>query len=139
MQTPNETATQRAAVTASLAAAAKRLDALCTEINTLDAQAEELQTAGTIEATPYYRQGKYLYLIGPTVGGYRERQYIGNDPAKIDAALDAVRRHRRRQEIVAQADKLRDELRTLARTADRLTNPDRTPTLYYSPDRTHRY
>ncbi len=37
----------------------------------------ELKRAGLIYAKPYYRQGKYLYLIYPMKDGQRRREYIG--------------------------------------------------------------
>jgi len=122
---------QRAAVNASLAAAAKHLDLLCVEIDNLDAAAQDLKHQGTTDASPYYRQGKYLYLISPTFQGQRERQYIGSDPAKVQAALASIERHKRREEVHAQAKKLRLELDQLEETAAALTDSARISGLYY--------
>ena len=52
----------------------------------------ELKRAGLIYAKPYYRQGKYLYLIYPMKDGQRRREYIGADPEKIQEALQAINR-----------------------------------------------
>lgn len=51
-----------------------------------------LKTAGVKYATPHYRAGRYLYLIHPQKDGERVREYIGADPEKITAALDAINR-----------------------------------------------
>lgn len=129
----NQTSTdrQRDAVNTSLAAAANRLDTLCAEIDNLDAAAQALKDQGTTNASPYYRQRKYLYLISPTFQGQRERQYIGSDPFKVQAALASIERHKRREEITAQANKLRLELDQLEETAAALTDSARISGLYY--------
>lgn len=129
----NQTTTekQRDRVNASLAAAAKRLDTLCAEIENLDQAAQALRNQGTTDATAYWRQAKYLYLIHPTSHGTRQRDYIGSDPAKVQAALASIERHKRHQEITAQANKLRLELDQLEETAAALTDSTRISGLYY--------
>lgn len=61
---------------------------------TLQAEMEILAAAGIIDASPFYQQGKYLYLIHPMRGGERKREYIGSDQAKIDVALACIDRYK---------------------------------------------
>jgi len=129
----NQTTTekQRADVNASLAAAANRLDTLCVEIDGLEAAAQDLSQQGTTPASAYWRKAKYLYLIHPTWQGTRKREYIGSDPDNVAAALASIERHTRREEITAQAKKLRLELDQLEETAAALTDSARISGLYY--------
>lgn len=53
---------------------------------------QALEKAGLKYATPHYRAERYLYLIHPQHNGERIREYVGADPAKITAALDAINR-----------------------------------------------
>lgn len=53
---------------------------------------QALQKAGLKYATPHYRAERYLYLIHPQHDGERIREYVGANPAKIAAALDAINR-----------------------------------------------
>lgn len=53
---------------------------------------QAMQKAGLKYATPHYRAERYLYLIHPQHNGERIREYVGADPAKIAAALDAINR-----------------------------------------------
>lgn len=56
-------------------------------------QIASLSKAGLIYASEYWRDGKYLYLIYPTeTSGKRKREYIGCDPARIQAARDGIQR-----------------------------------------------
>jgi len=59
----------------------------------------EIKRLGIVEATPYYRDGKYLYLIYPMVNGERKREYIGGDPEKIQDALDKIERKDRYNQV----------------------------------------
>lgn len=63
-----------------------------------------LQKAGLKYATPHYRAERYLYLIHPQHNGERIREYVGADPAKIAAALDAINR-------AHQFDRLAEDLK----------------------------
>lgn len=70
---------------------------------------KDLEEAGLIYATPYWREEKYLYLIYPMKGGERRREYIGADPDKIKDALEAVKR-------VEEYDQLSEKLSRLKRS-----------------------
>lgn len=68
------------------------------ELNTLSA-------AGICYATPYYRGGKYLYLIHPSKNYQRKREYIGADPDAIAAALESIERAKRYDAIKRHVDR----------------------------------
>jgi len=65
-----------------------------------------LQKAGMIKASEWWKDQKYLYLVYPTNGVTRKREYIGTDPAKISAARDAIVR----QADYARLDQVRLQL-----------------------------
>lgn len=53
----------------------------------------QLDKAGIKYAGTWWKDGKYLYLIGSSDGfGYRKREYIGADPEKIKAAMESLKR-----------------------------------------------
>lgn len=81
---------------------------LTTKAAALRESAETLKTAGITTSKPTYRDGKYLYLVGPMVDGSRTREYVGSDPAKIAEALAKVDRQK-------QYDELKNELAGLER------------------------
>lgn len=52
-----------------------------------------------VQASPHWRNHKYLYLIHPTRSdGSRKREYIGADPSNIDTALAKVSRYEKFEE-----------------------------------------
>ena len=66
----------------------------------LNDQIVEMETLGTVLATPHYKAGKYLYLIHPTAqDGSRKREYVGADPVKIKEAMEAINRYHEVQEL----------------------------------------
>lgn len=68
----------------------------------LKAKIEALEEAGIANASPSYRDGKYLYLIFPMVDGERKREYIGADPEKIAAALARIERNKQHSALTAE-------------------------------------
>ncbi len=59
-----------------------------------------LQSAGITNASTYYRDGRYLYLIHPTAeDGSRQREYIGKDPTKIAQAMGRLERYQIHTEL----------------------------------------
>jgi hypothetical protein len=97
-------------------AAAARLPRLIGDLGKRHAEIlsrmKEIEEAGLIYATPYWRAEKYLYLIYPMKGGGRRRDYIGADPHKIKDALEAVKR-------VEEYEHLSEKLRRLERSLSR--------------------
>ena len=68
-------------------------------IKKLQAEFEELEKAERVNATEYWREGVYLYLIYPMQDGSRRREYIGADVGKIKEALQKVNNHRRYEDL----------------------------------------
>lgn len=54
----------------------------------------ETETAkGITNASPYWREGKFLILVHPQIqGSKRVREYIGADPAKVQEAMNKIKR-----------------------------------------------
>lgn len=53
----------------------------------------QLDRAGIKYAGVWWKDGKYLYLVGASDGfGYRKREYIGADQVKVQAAMDSLKR-----------------------------------------------
>jgi hypothetical protein len=86
----------------------EKLAAILTHMETINHNTRHemhaLQKAGLKYATPHYRAERYLYLIHPQHNGERIREYVGADPVKIAAALDAINR-------AHQFDRLDDNLK----------------------------
>jgi len=69
----------------------------------------ELEQQGIVEATPYFAQGKYLYLISPMRQGKRKRVYIGSDReacAKAEADIERGKEHLSIQQQIHLVDGL---------------------------------
>ena len=71
----------------------------------LNARIKLLAKMGAIGAKEYWRDGKYLILVTPSVRGRRERPFIGKDPEKIKEARAKIARH---AEMVALSALARD-------------------------------
>ena len=53
----------------------------------------QLDRAGIKYAGTWWKDGKYLYLVGASDGfGSRKREYIGADPEKVQTAMDSLKR-----------------------------------------------
>jgi hypothetical protein len=90
---------------------AQGLRALEAHLVAIQEQVADLERAGVIEATPYWRKDKegnprILYLIHPSQNGQRKREYVGVDPAKQADALARVQRWEQRQRLLEQANRL---------------------------------
>ncbi len=73
---------------------------------------QQLQEQSRITATPFWHQGRYLYLNQPQVDGQRKRQYIGSQPEKIKAALAAIRNQQRYDDIQQELANIDGHIRT---------------------------
>lgn len=71
-------------------------------------QIKELEAAGTMNATYYYRDGRYLY-VNFNEHGNRVRTYIGADPEKQQAAIADIERYRERATLLRQLDELQEQ------------------------------
>jgi len=59
----------------------------------IKAEIVEETAKGITNASPYWREDKYLILVHPQIqGGKRVREYVGADPAKIQEAMDKIKR-----------------------------------------------
>jgi hypothetical protein len=99
----------RAALIAPAAAAAlDRYYALVEQIQVLEA-------AGITNASPFYRDEKYLYLVHPTApDGSRQREYIGANASKQTAALARLDRYRQHQDLTRRANTQREKINSAA-------------------------
>jgi hypothetical protein len=79
-------------------------------IASLQAQLDTLAAAGMTTAAPTYRAGKYLYLVSPMIDGQRKREYIGNDPERIAAALEMIERQHQHDQLKARLDAYTSQL-----------------------------
>ena len=89
------------------------LDAIAHQIAGLDAQIAQVEAQGMVEATPYYRKEKYLYLIHPQRNGERVREYIGADEEKQQEALRRVANWDRYSELQQERQKIQQHLNSL--------------------------
>ena len=115
----------------NLTAAAEQLDNLAAEIRYSRKEIAALEQQGATQATEHWREGKYLYLLHPTRDGKRVREYIGCNPAKVQAAQDRVDRYKKAEQHRATIADLERQLQLLTDTAAALVDPDRIPTLKY--------
>lgn len=80
-----------------------------------------------VEANPYWREGKYLYLNYPIEPGKpRRREYVGNQPDAIAAAEAAIANHRRQVELMAEYDAVTNDLHHLLSILDGADSAART-------------
>ena len=98
----------------------KKISTLQARHEALTAQQRALREAGIIDATPYWHQGKYLYLIYPTKNGKRRRDYVGADPRNCAPIIAALRRAQRHQQIEVRLQRLEAHLREAMFLVDRL-------------------
>ena len=96
----------------TLAAIAEKLETTNGQIEALTNQLEDLETAGIANATEYWRDDRYLYLIYPMTAGERRREYIGSQPAKVQSAIDSVDRYKLYSRLRDQRATLQQELET---------------------------
>ena len=71
-----------------------------------------LETTTLVYATPYWHQEKYLYLIHPKKNEQRVREYIGTKKAKVEQALNSVKRGKRYTQVCKEIDDINQQLRT---------------------------
>lgn len=89
-------------IKAGLPEAMARIERIEKALLRMETEMSKLEKMGIIEATPYFHQGKYLYMVFPMVRGQRSRRYIGSDRAKIADAHAAVERAKKYRELEAE-------------------------------------
>jgi len=70
-----------------------KLAELINQRDKIKAEIDEVTARGITNASPYWREGKYLILVHPQIqGSKRVREYIGSDPEKCREAIDKISR-----------------------------------------------
>lgn len=72
---------------------------------------DDMQELPRVDATPFWHQGRYLYLIEPQKNGKRKRQYIGSDPDKVKQALSAMRCQQRFLQVKQEISQIEYQIR----------------------------
>lgn len=97
-------------------------EALCQvseRIRSIEADISELEHAGISNASPWWKEGKYLYLIHKTDDeGNRLREYIGSDETAVNAGLARIERFKRWIELRHQLNELRSNERSAKLSID---------------------
>lgn len=93
-----------------LAEAGKTLDGLEKRHTELDDERKRLEKLPMSDASPYWHEEKYLYLIHRTVDGFRARKYVGCKPDKVKAALDSITHFQQHETICREEEQLRNRL-----------------------------
>jgi hypothetical protein len=83
----------------SLADRAPNPHQLLQECEQIRLELAELDRLGLTDASPTWKDDRYLVLAYPQVNGQRRREYVGNDPARVKRALTRVRRSRRHRRL----------------------------------------
>lgn len=114
------TAMQTPAAIQDLKESSAKLPALivarATRLADLHERMSQLKQAGLIYAAAHWREGKYLYLVHPVKkSGERKREYVGNDPAKIEEAKAALERAKQYDELEAKSGDLERQLMEVRR------------------------
>lgn len=94
----------------TLAGTLQRIDEIEAQYKALDAKRKRLETLKMIEGSPYWHGEKYLYVIGRTKGGYRPREYIGNKPENVDAAMQAMERFETHKKTIDEMQELKNQV-----------------------------
>jgi hypothetical protein len=78
------------------------------ELEEIQGRMATLKKAGLIYAGIHMKDGKYMVLVHPSEGGgdQRRREYIGNDPQKMQEARDAVQRAKDYEALGQEAQRL---------------------------------
>lgn len=88
----------------------QRLQQLDEQIIHLENQLQKLGALKVVDASPYWLNGLYLYLIHPKRKGQkRVRDYVGNDPQRVAEALAMVERGRQAKQIRARITQLKNQ------------------------------
>jgi len=78
--------------------------------NLLTTRIAQLTADGCINATEYWKDEKYLYLLRPMNKGKRIKTYIGNHSLRIEEARQKVVNYKIRLSLVEKQDKMVKEL-----------------------------
>lgn len=70
----------------------------------------QLTASGCIDATEYWRDQKYLYLLYPMRGGLRKKKYIGNHPLRVEEARQKLQNYKNRLSLIATQENVQAEI-----------------------------
>jgi len=97
-----------------LAKIQKTHDQRVTTVKQIRKEQAALKKAGINYGSAHYKQGKYLRIVKPSKAGEKRAfDYVGADPVKQQAALDALERGRQYDALEEQAQAVQDSLGTL--------------------------
>lgn len=117
----DEQASQQPALDSKLDRLPVQLYELKTRRDQLRQELTVLQREPAKAATPYWHQGRYLYLIhSQRDGGARVREYIGRDPDKVAQALTAVRCHQQQEALQGELAAIEEQIRNASFKLDGL-------------------
>ena len=86
------------------------LNALAERVAELQNQMDEVQAQGMAQATTYWRDQTYLYLVHKQCDGRRRREYVGTDEHKQAAALRRVENWHQYEELVQESNRAQGNL-----------------------------
>ena len=80
----------------------------------------QLTAAGCINATEYWKDDKYLYLLRPMNNGKRLKTYVGNHQLRIQEARQKVINYKKRLSLIYKQEEIEKEIGKIERVADDL-------------------
>lgn len=87
-----------------------KIDELEARYGQIETRRKELAKMPMEDASLFWHEEKYLYLIGRTVNGYRPRRYIGNKSEKVEEAVALVSNFEEYQVTLAELQHLRNRV-----------------------------
>lgn len=73
----------------------------------------QLTAAGCVDASEYWRDGKYLYLLYSMKDGKRRKVYVGNHPLRIEEARQKLENYKTRSECIRTQTKLERDIQQI--------------------------
>ena len=82
------------------------------KISQLTREIDQLREAGMVNASEWWKDDKYLYLVFPTDdNGKRVRQYVGSDESNVAIAQAKIKRYHQWVTLRQQRETLREKKR----------------------------
>ena len=107
----------------SLTSIQSQYEAVIAAIGELKSEQKALKKAGILYGTPTYKQGKYLRIVRPaTEDRGRQFEYVGADPDKQQAVLEAIQRGKKYDDAGDQIKALEKALQILDGDLSSLAN-----------------
>lgn len=110
-----------ASVTPLLAKIQKAHDSKADFVKRLIKAQKALKKAGIDYGTPTYKNKKYMRIVRPAANGEpRQFDYVGADPEKQEAALAALERGRKYDELTEKISELEQEIAAIKYSLNRI-------------------